>query len=126
MAMTKEELRRTLEQDGASDTFTPYMDLSEKADALTVYFKPDPDYSKRLTDHVTLFLSVEDDKIVGCRIKGVKGILEDLPNWLRVNHDGVELSIIFWSFRGGIEDEQTRRALEELVRGAGDMKLEPA
>ena len=37
-----------------STPFQPYVEMSPEADALTFYFKPDADYSQRLTDHVTL------------------------------------------------------------------------
>jgi hypothetical protein len=108
-----------------ANTFTPYVEFSEDADALNVYFRPDPDYSKRLTDHVTLYLSLETNRIVGCRIKGVAQILEDLPNYIDINHDGVKLSLIFWSFRGGAENEDVRNAFNELAKEAGDLVLSP-
>jgi hypothetical protein len=126
MATTERELNELFERDLAGGEFRPYFERSTEADALSVYFKPDPDYSKRLTDHVTLFLSVETSEIVGCRIKGITGILEDLPNYIRIDHDGVQLKCIFWSFRGSVQDESQRRALNELAKNAGDMVLEPA
>lgn len=117
------DVNKLLGEDTAK-VFKPYYELSNEADALTVYFKPDADYSKRLTDHVTLFLSLDTTELIGCRIKGIAGILEDLPNYIHIAHDGVELSIIIWSFRGGIQDERTRRILNELnelAKKAGDM-----
>jgi hypothetical protein len=105
--------------------FTPYVQFSPESDALNVYFRPDPDYSKRLTDHVTLFLSLENNRLVGCRIKGISGILQDLPNYIDINHDGVKLSLIFLSFRGGVDDEKVRTAFNELAKEAGDLVLSP-
>ena len=104
--------------------FQPYLDYNKKADAITVYFRPDADYSKRLTDHVTLFLSLDSQELVGCRIKGIKGLIEDLPNYLQVNHDSYELKLIFLSFRGGMEDEEKRKLLNRLAQEAGEMKVE--
>jgi hypothetical protein len=52
----------------------PYCHLSKEADALTVYFKGDADYSKRLSEHITVCLSLETNEIVGCRIEGLSGI----------------------------------------------------
>ena len=121
---TESELKKDLEAHPVADRFTPYHEISEAADALTVYFKPDADYSKRLTDHVTLFLSLENGEIVGCRIIGIAGILADLPNFIRARDGGVELSAIFWSFRGGADQEHVRKAFNELARAAGRMKLE--
>ena len=104
--------------------FQPYVEFSKDADALNVYFKPDADYSKRLTDHVTLFLSLDDDNdIVGCRIKGVSDILEDLPNYLHVNHGTVELSILFLSFRGGVHQKHVRQAFNELAKKSLDSSI---
>jgi hypothetical protein len=103
--------------------FQPYVAINSEADALTAYFKPDADYSERLTDHVTLYRSIDSNQIVGCRIKGIKGILEDLPNFLRVAHQGATLSMVFWSFRGSIDDA-ARAAFKELAELAGDMALQ--
>ena len=105
--------------------FSPYVDYSKKADAITCRFKPDADYSKRLTDHVTLFLSLDTHEIVGCRIKGVKELLEDLPNFIRVNHRDVELSVLFWSFRGHADCE-VRQAFNQLAKDAGHLTVQPA
>ena len=99
--------------------------MSPEADALTFYFKPDADYSERLTDHVTLYRSLESNELVGCRIKGITGILEDLPNFLHVDHQGARLSMVFWSFRGGLNDE-ARDAFRQLAAAAGDRTLQPA
>ena len=108
-----------------SIAFQPYVTISHEADALTAYFKPDADYSQRLTDHVTLYRSLDSNEIVGCRIKGIKGILEDLPNFLRVDHLGATLSMVFWSFCGGLDDE-ARDTFKQLAEAAGNMPLQTA
>src|SRR5271154_1587469 len=96
------DLRDVLAAQIGDIAFQPYITISQEADALTAYFKPDADYSQRLTDHVTLYRSLASNEIVGCRIKGIKGILEDLPNFLRVDHQDARLSMVFWSFYGGV------------------------
>ncbi|MGD0898706.1 MAG: hypothetical protein ABR915_12790 [Thermoguttaceae bacterium] len=106
--------------------FRPYLAINREADALTAYFKPDADYSERLTDHVTLYRSMESNEIVGCRIKGISGILEDLPNFLHVDYQGAKLSMVFWSFRGGVDDENLRDTFKQLAKAAGDMPLQTA
>ena len=55
--------------------FRPYCELCEAVDALIVYFKGDADYAQRLTDDITLYRSLDTNEVVGCRIKGIKGIL---------------------------------------------------
>jgi hypothetical protein len=114
-----------LEQQNWDTPFQPYVEMSPEADALTFYFKPDADYSERLTDHVTLYRSLESNTLVGCRIKGITGILEDLPNFLHVDHQGARLSMVFWSFRGGL-DEDARDAFKQLAEAAGDRTLQLA
>jgi hypothetical protein len=95
--------------------------MNKEADALTAYFEGDADYSKRLNDHVTLYLSLETNEIVGCRIKGIAGILQDLPNYIQVQHGSVQLSVIFWAFRGGAKDET--QAINDLARAASDHNM---
>ena len=119
-------LKQNLETMVGNSVFRPYCILSEEADAFTAYFKGDADYSERLTDHVTLYRSLDTNEIVGCRIKAISGILEDLPNYLRVDHQGAKLSMIFWSFRGGVADDQTRQTFKQLAEAAGDMPLRTA
>ena len=123
--VTESELTQFLRNNPPARQFVPYCHLSKEADTLTVYFEGDADYSRRLSDHVTLYLSLETHEIVGCRIKGVSGLLEDLPNYIQVKHGSVSLSVIFLAFRGGAEEELSQ-AINDLARGASerDMVLE--
>ncbi len=119
------DLRTALLAEIGHNPFQPYSVISSEADALTVYFKPDADYSQRLNDHITLYRSLVSNELVGCRIKGIKAILDDLPNFLHVDHQGTNLSMVFWSFRGGLDDE-ARNTFRELAEAAGDMPLQTA
>jgi hypothetical protein len=110
--------------DGKDLQFTPYCDLREDADALMVFFRPDSYYSQRLTDHVTLYVATDSPNlIVGCRIKGIFGVLDDLPNYITVDHGPIKLKLIFLSFRGGVEDSSVRDAFNSLAKEAGDLVL---
>jgi len=111
--------------EGLADKFSPYVEYSQEADAINVYFYPDADYSRRLTDHVTLFISIDTGRLVGCRIKGIAGILEDLPNYINVDDGEIKLRLIFWSFRGSAETPEERSAFNELTQKAGDLVLSP-
>lgn len=115
-----------LKENQLAKEFAPYCFLDKQSDTLTAYFEGDADYSRRLSAHLTLYLSLATDEIVGCRVKGISGIIEDLPNFIRTNHRGVELSIVFFAFTGGAEEE-SRKALKDLARVANerDMVLEP-
>lgn len=124
--VSESELTEFLKKNPPAKKFVPYCYISKEADALTVYFEGDADYSKRLNDHVTLYLSLETNEIVGCRVKGISGILEDLPNYVEVSHGEVRLSVIFFAFRGGAE-EDVSKAINDLARVASErnMVLQP-
>lgn len=102
--------------------FTPYVEFHEEADAITAYFKDEPDFSRRLTDHVTLYLSQANQEIVGCRIKGVRDILENLPNYLTIDHDSVRLSMLFLPYYASVSGEQ-REKLNELARASQSLRI---
>ena len=121
--MATSRLMELLEANPPADEFTPYCHFSREADALTFYFNDTPDYSKRLTDHVTLFLSIETDEVVGCRVKGVSGIIEDLPNYIHTKHDGIQLSIVFLSLHGAMDNGDARQVMNRLGREASERKL---
>jgi len=106
-----------------AEVFRPYCCYSRAADALNFFHQNVPYHSQRLTDHLTLFLSDDTNEPIGCRIKGVAGILEDLPNFLEVNHGKVKLRVVFLAFAGGA-DEATRAGLAQLASAAGDMLVD--
>ena len=122
MAKTTEDLMSFLKANPPANKFVPYCYLNKEADALTVYFEGDADYSKRLTDHVTIYLSIDTDEVVGCRIKGITGIIEDLPNYVKVTHNGYCLSVVFLPFLGGATVE-VRKVINSLARQATAKKL---
>jgi hypothetical protein len=121
--VSESELMKLLRSNPPAKKFVPYCHLSEASDTLTVYFEGDPDYSERLSDHVTLYRSLETKEVVGCRIKGIAGLLEDLPNYIQVNHAGIELSVIFLAFRGSAADDKESETINGLARAASEKNL---
>lgn len=73
--MTADDLSRLL-RDVKINPFMPSCIYSAESKSLTAYFKNDPDYSKQLTSQICLYLSMETNEIVGCRIEGVAGFIE--------------------------------------------------
>jgi hypothetical protein len=116
----KSALMQALKAELPAKQFAPYCFISKEADAMTVYVEADPDYSERLTEHVTIYRSLATNEVVGCRIKGISGIIEDLPNYIHVDHDGIKLSAIFLPFRGAATDERARAALNDLAKSANE------
>jgi hypothetical protein len=126
--VTESELAQFLRDNPPAKQFVPYSYLSKEADALTVYFEGDADYSRRLNEHITVYHSIETDEIIGCRIKGISSILQDLPHYFGVKHGGIELSIVFFAFRGGADNQEVSEAINDLARvaSARQMVLESA
>jgi len=124
--VTEADLNRFLKENPPARKFVPYCYVNAQSDTLTVYFEGDADYSKRLNDHLTLYLSLETKEIVGCRIKGIACLLQDLPNYINIKHEGVNLALLFFAFRGGASEVATS-AINDLARVARErnMILEP-
>ena len=125
--VSKSDLIRFIEKKPPEENFTPYCRISEEADALTVYFEDESDYSERLSDHITLYRSLDGGQIVGCRIKGISGILKDLPKFfIHVEQGKVRLAAIFFAFRGGAEGEVSEAVNSLAVEATKrEMILEP-
>ena len=70
---TEQEIRDFLKANPVAKQFVPYCHFHKDADALTVYFEGDADYSERLNDHITVYRSLETKEIIGCRVKGISG-----------------------------------------------------
>lgn len=120
---TEAELMKFLRENPPAKQFIPYCHLNRASDTLVVYFEGDADYSERLSEHVTLYRSVDTDEVVGCRIKGIAGLLEDLPNYIQVNHGRVHLKIVFLAFRGSASDDAEREAINSLAKVASEKDM---
>ena len=119
---TEQEIKQLLKENPPAQRFTPYCYLSVDADALTAYFEGDADYSERLNDHITLYRSLETKEIVGCRVKGISSLIADLPNYVRVKDGNVELSVLFFAYRGGAEGE-VRKTMNDLAHAAAERNI---
>jgi hypothetical protein len=120
---TKLNIKDFLRDNPPAKQFVPYVHLSRESDSLTAYFEGDADYSERLSDHVTVYRSLETNEVIGCRIKGISDLIDDLPNYIHVNHGGAELSVVFLAFRGGQSDGKARQAMNDLARAAQEKNM---
>jgi hypothetical protein len=120
---TKHSLKEFLRDNPPAKQFVPYVHLSRESDSLTAYFEGDADYSERLNDHVTVYRSLETNEVIGCRIKGISDLIDDLPNYLHINHGGAQLSVVFLAFRGGQPDDKGRQAMNDLARAAQEKNM---
>jgi hypothetical protein len=99
--------------------FKPYAYYGAEEDALTVYFKGDADYARRLNSRVTVFLSLDSGDLVGCQIKSVRHVIDDI-GWFDVSikHGKAELGLLFLPLHGAFADDDDAR---QFYRKLGDM-----
>jgi hypothetical protein len=119
------DLKEMIDSYPLTGTFEPSIYYCRESDTLTFYFRDAPDYAKRLGKHVTLYLSLENDELVGCQIKSVRGVVKNLPNFVEIRHGKVKLRFLFMAFMGDV-DEQYRSVYGELGKYAEDRELELA
>ncbi|NLE37229.1 MAG: hypothetical protein GX621_04310 [Pirellulaceae bacterium] len=108
--------------------FSPCAYYGEDEDAVIFYFRNAPDYAKRINKWITLYLSMDTDELVGCRVKGVGRVLQDMDAFgVDVKHNKVELRAVFLAFLGvASEDSDTRELYKQLGRAATEAECEIA
>jgi hypothetical protein len=102
----------------ASRPFRPNVYLSPESDSLNVCFSDEADFSERLTEHVTIFRSIDTRKLTGCRIKNIGWILESIPNFIDINHDGISLRLVFLALSSEAMASGKTDAFKELAEEA--------
>lgn len=116
MATGSGDLMEWVDQCTEEGPFKPYAYYGAEEDSLTVYFKDDADYAKRLNSRVTVFLSLEDNELVGFQIKSVRYVLQDI-GWfpLRIDHKKVRVDGLFLAYRGDFEADEDSRELYKRI-----------
>jgi len=104
----------------------PEMRYGANEDALTVYFRSGESYAYPLNKVATLFLSFEGDELVGCRVKGLRRVLEpDGKLTIAVPRDGkLELGLFFHLLAYDTPEPEPRNRLVELGQRAKGMELD--
>ena len=109
-----------------ADEFQPCAYYGQEEDAVVFYFEADPDYAKRINKWLTLYLSIDSDELVGCQIKGVRRVLEDMASFgIDVKHGKVKLTVLFLAFLSSASDDPVARDYyRALGQAAKDTKSE--
>jgi hypothetical protein len=123
---TDTDLERYLIENAPSGEFSPCAHYDRDADALTVFISNEPEYAKRLNSRVTAYLSEETDELMGCRIKGVRSVLEDIGSFdVALSHGRIKLKMLFVALHGPFaSDPDARDAYRQLGRALPDIELE--
>jgi hypothetical protein len=98
---------------------SPQVYYGSKEDVLTLYFRPDESYAHRLNNLVTIFLTLSNDELVGCQIKGLCRKLKSDGNFSVAikRNELLELGLFFYVLAYEAPDREPRNRLLEL----GDM-----
>ena len=111
--------------------FAPRPFYSAEGDTLTFYFKDEESYRERVDDFLTVYKSIESDKLVGCQLKGLPQALKLLGDFGLIIEDGsIRLGMIFIACMAASPEAEARKRYVELgkvARGASipAAELEP-
>lgn len=92
------------------------------SDTLIFYARPDASYAERINQRLTLHLSLEDDSLIGCEIKGIKPIFKDCKlfgAW--VEDSSIKLGIILLVAAG--ENEELNPYREQAAEQFRDVLI---
>lgn len=93
-------------------------------DYVTYYLRNDRCHAQRVDDLLTVYLAMGTDELVGCKIKGVKHILQTAGDFgVRVDDGDVHLGLFFFLGAAWTKDEAKKKRYEELGRMAKNVSL---
>lgn len=126
MATNLSDLIANFEQETAGQEFQPYAYYDADSDALMFFISNEPEHGKRLNSRVTIYLSDETDELVGCRIKGVHSVLEDIGSFdVSISHRKIKLTMLFAALHGKFAEEpESRNMYRHIGRHVGKSDLE--
>jgi len=85
-------------------------------DSLTLYLRNEESYSHRLNNLVTVFLSLENQELVGCQVKGLRRkLLSDGSFCIAIHQGGkLQLGLFFHLLAFEVQEAEPRNRLIEL------------
>lgn len=94
-------------RENAPDSFAPIPFYSKDGDFVSFFFESADHYGDRIDDFLTLYRTLEGDRLVGCKCKGISHILKKLGDFGVVITDGpVKLSILFLAYASELPPER--------------------
>jgi hypothetical protein len=106
--------------------FEPKPFYSQDGDFLTFFFIDADHYADRVDDRLTVYLSMDTGELVGCKIKGVRRILDTLGRFgINLTDGHVQLSFLFLPGAMSREGDRQRR-YEEIGALTQGVMLDPS
>lgn len=94
-------------------------------DFVKYFFRNERAHSLRLDDIVSVYLGMESGELVGCKIKGVKHILETAGSFgVLVDGETIKLGLFFFAGAATAKDELQKQLYEKLKQLAKDATLD--
>lgn len=78
----------------------PLPTYSKLGDFLSLYFSDIPAYSERVDETLTIYRSMSDGEVVGCKIKGVSLLAQNVANIFRMQDGEVEIRLLLLNAAG--------------------------
>lgn len=105
--------------------FRPVPHYIPEGDFVTYYFRNDPSFAQRVDDLLTVYLAFDSKELVGCKIKGVKHILQAAGDFGVTVDDGrIQLGLFFFVGAALAKDTLQRMRYEELGRVASKVTID--
>ena len=102
--------------------FRPVPHYFAQGDFVTFYFRNDPCFAQRVDDLLTVFVAFDTRELVGCKIKGVKHILQTAGEF-GVTVDGGDIQLGFSSGLLSPRTKTKRSAMKNLVAWPAQPRL---
>jgi hypothetical protein len=105
--------------------FEPRPYYGHDEDCLTFYFDNAESYARRVDELLTLFLSLKNNELVGCQVKGVRKNLKRLGQFgISIKHGKIRLDLVFHLLAFLAEKPAQRKRYLELSERSKDVDLE--
>jgi hypothetical protein len=105
--------------------FKPRPYYGQDEDCLTFYFNNAESYARRVDELLTLFLSLKNDELVGCQVKGVRKNLKRLGQFgISIKHGKIRLDLVFHLLAFLADKPAQRNKYLELSERSKDVDLE--
>ncbi len=102
--------------------FTPKPYYSTVGDCIIYYATNEDCYARRLNSLLTVFLSMETNKVIGCKVKGVKRVI--LPRYRSFLMHGQTISSLALAGMAACEEVFDENASEDYVEQMGEITNE--
>ena len=108
-----------------SKGFHPVPHYSALGDFATFYFRDERAYAERVDDLLTVYRSMQTKELVGCKIKGVKHLLQTAGQFfVSIDAGNVKLAFFFALGEKVARDPEQKRLYQELAVIAKDAELQ--